>query len=120
MTDRDSSARDEIRRKLAQSREEVSRWLDPPRDTAGNGAAGVAGAAAHSGFPRSRTMRMLMSSRGLGALGAVAAGLLISRPALALRLLRFLPISALAKTLIARAVSALKANSENRGEADGV
>lgn len=116
MIDRDSSARDEIRRKLAQSREEVSRLLDPPRTAAGNGAAGVPDG---GGFPRSRTMRMLMSSPGLGSLAALAAGLLIARPALALRLLRFLPVSALAKTLIARAVSALKANSENRGTGAG-
>ena len=62
----------------------------------------------HSGFPRSRTMQMLLSSRGLGTLGALAGGLLIARPALALRLLRFVPASAVAKMLMARAVSALK------------
>jgi hypothetical protein len=114
VTDRDTAARNEIRRKLAQSRDEVSRLLDPPRApaAAGNGQAGSPG---RSDFPRSRTMRMLLSSRGLGTVGALAAGLLIARPALALRLLRILPVSAVAKTLIARAVSALKSTPEDPG-----
>lgn len=110
MIDRDLAARTEIRRKLAESREEVSRVLEPPRvQSTGNGQAGAPG---HSGFPRSRTMRMLLSSRGLGTMGALAAGLLVARPALALRLLRFLPVSAVAKTLIARAMSTLKSAPE--------
>src|SRR5271165_6692818 len=110
LADRDLAARTEIRRKLAESRAEVSRVLDPPRvQSGGNGQAGAPG---HSGFPRSRTMRMLLSSRGLGTMGALAAGLLVARPALALRLLRFLPVSAVAKTLIARALSTLKSAPE--------
>jgi hypothetical protein len=110
--DRDSSARSEIRAKLAQSREEVRRLLDPPRERrAGNGHANPG----PSDFPRSRTMRMLMSRRGLGALGALASGLLIARPALALRLLRLVPLSAITKILIARAVSALRASPDDRG-----
>lgn len=110
MIDRDLAARTEIRRKLAESRGEVSRVLEPPRvQSTGNGQAGAPG---HSGFPRSRTMRMLLSSRGLGTMGALAAGLLVARPALALRLLRFLPVSAVAKTLIARAMSTLKSAPE--------
>jgi hypothetical protein len=110
--DRDLSARNEIRTKLAQSREEVRRVLDPPREPqAGNGQANPG----HGDFPRSRIMRMLMSSRGLGALGALASGLLIARPALALRLLRLVPVSAITKILIARAVSALKGSPDDRG-----
>jgi hypothetical protein len=53
-------------------------------------------------------MRMLLSGRGLGTLGALAGGLLIARPALALRLLRFVPANAVAKMLMARVMSALK------------
>jgi hypothetical protein len=53
-------------------------------------------------------MQMLLSGRGLGTLGALAGGLLIARPALALRLLRFIPAGAVAKMLMAKAVSALK------------
>ncbi|HWX80024.1 MAG TPA: hypothetical protein VNZ02_08045 [Steroidobacteraceae bacterium] len=111
VTDRDANTREEIHRKLAQSREEVSRLLDPPR---GNSATnGQAGAPGHSDFPRSRTMKILLSGRGLGAIGALAAGLLIARPALALRLLKVLPVSALAKTLIARVMTTLKAGPED-------
>ncbi len=113
--DRDLSARDAILAKLAQSRDEVRRLLDPPHEeSAGNGEAGLSGPG-RPGFPRSRTMRMLLSSRGLATLGAMAAGLLMARPALALRLLRMVPASAVAKLLIARAVSALKEKPTNGG-----
>lgn len=108
MKERDAAARDLIRTRLSQSREEFRVLLDPP-PTAGNGGAqptmnGL------GGFPRSRTMQALLSSRGLGALGALAGGLLIARPALALRLLRLVPASAVAKMLMAKAVGALRAN----------
>lgn len=105
MGDRDAAARELIYKRLAQSREELRMLLEPPRESNGGGEAGMNG---HAGFPRSRTMQMLMSSRGLGALGALAGGLLIARPALALRLLRFVPASAVAKMLMAKAVGALK------------
>ena len=104
MADRDAAARELIYKRLAQSREELRMLLEPPRESGG----GEAGMNGHAGFPRSRTMQMLMSSRGLGALGALAGGLLIARPALALRLLRFVPASAVAKMLMAKAVGALK------------
>ena len=107
MADRDAAELDLIRNRLAQSRAELRLLLDPPPgETNGGGAAGGNG---HLGFPRSRTMRMLLSGRGLGTLGALAGGLLVARPGLALRLLRFVPASAVAKMLMARAVSALKA-----------
>lgn len=111
MADRDAAERDSIRNRLAQSRAELRLRLDPP-PAQGNGS-GVAGMNGHSGFPRSRTMQMLLSSRGLGALGALAGGLLIARPALAMRLLRFVPASAVAKMLMAKAMSALKAKPQN-------
>jgi hypothetical protein len=107
MMDRDATARSQIHAKLVQSREELRRILDPPPGEYGNGLA--AGQAA--GFPRSRTMQMLMSGRGLGTLGALAGGLLIARPALALRLLRYMPASSVAKMIMARAIGALKAKS---------
>jgi hypothetical protein len=106
MADRDAAARELIYKRLAQSRDELRLLLDPP-PTAGNGS-GEAGLNGHLGFPRSRTMQMLLSGRGLGTLGALAGGLLIARPALALRLLRFVPASAVAKMLMAKAVGALK------------
>jgi hypothetical protein len=111
MADRDAAELNSIRSRLAQSRAELRVLLDPPPgETKGSGAAGMNG---HAGFPRSRTMQMLLSSRGLGALGALAGGLLIARPALALRLLRFVPASAVAKMLMAKAVSALKSKPQN-------
>jgi hypothetical protein len=110
MADRDAAARDLIHSRLAQSREELRMLLDPPPGESNGGAAGMNG---HAGFPRSRTMQMLLSSRGLGTLGALAGGLLLARPALALRLLRFVPASAVAKMLMAKAVSALKSNPQN-------
>jgi hypothetical protein len=110
MTDRDEQAQAEIRARLAVSREELRRLLDPPRNEsdAGNSMAGDY----PGGFPRSRTMQMLMSGRGLGTLGAIAAGLLVARPALALRLLRMLPASAVARMLLMKAFTALRAKRE--------
>ena len=111
MTDRDAAERDLIRNRLAQSRAELRQLLDPP--PGGSNGSGAAGLNGHMGFPRSRTMQMLLSGRGLGTLGALAGGLLIARPALALRLLRFVPASAVAKMLMARAVGALKSKPRN-------
>jgi hypothetical protein len=52
-------------------------------------------------------MRTLLSSRGLGAAGALVGGLLIARPSLALRLLRMVPVSAVGKMLVAKLISGL-------------
>jgi hypothetical protein len=109
MMDRDAVARSQIHAKLVQSREELRHILDPPPGDQGNG--GQAPRNGNAEFPRSRTMQMLMSGRGLGTLGALAGGLLIARPALALRLLRFVPASAVAKMIMARAIGALKSKS---------
>jgi hypothetical protein len=57
-------------------------------------------------------MQMLMSGRGLGTLGAAAVGLLVARPGMALRLLRMLPAGAVAKTLLIRAITALRTRQE--------
>lgn len=115
MTDRDEAARAEILARLALSREELRRVLDPPRTE--SAADGSANRGAQSGeFPRSRTMKMLMGSRGLGTLGAVATGLLIARPALALRLLRLLPAGGLARMLLTRVFTALRAKQETKQE----
>ncbi len=109
MKDRDAAAKDLIYARLAQSREELRLLFDPPQ-TQSNGAAAAANG--RGGFPRSRTMQALMSSRGLGALGALAGGLLIARPTLALRLLRLVPAGTVAKMLMAKAVSALKSKPD--------
>jgi len=104
MMDSETAARAAIIARLAASREELRQILEPPPKNEGNSAAGD-----HpGGFPRSRTMQLLMSGRGLGTVGAAAAGLLVARPALALRLLRMLPAGALARMLLTRAVIALR------------
>jgi hypothetical protein len=102
----DAGARNLVHVKLGQTREELRAILDPPPNQPGNGQ--VSGAA---GFPRSRTMQLLLSSRGLGTLGALAGGLLMARPALALRLLRLVPASAVAKIVMSKALGALKAKA---------
>jgi hypothetical protein len=113
MVDRDAHAKSLIHAKLVQSREELRSILGPLPGEYGNG--GQAPGQARGGFPRSRTMQMLLSGRGLGTLGALAGGLLIARPALALRLLKFVPASAVAKMIMARAVGALKSKSGDGG-----
>jgi hypothetical protein len=110
MTDRDQAARAEILARLAASREELRRILEPPPDEPVAGGA-KAGAGA-GGFPRSRTVQLLMSGRGLGTLSAAAVGLLVARPGLALRLMRLLPVGSVAKTLLIRSLAALRAKQE--------
>jgi hypothetical protein len=111
--DRAALSRSEVMAKLAVSREELRRVLDPPRDQVdGDGEPRADG---FGGFPRSRTMQLLMSGRGLGTLGALAGGLLMARPTLALRLLKFVPASAVAKILFNRAVTALKERPRKGG-----
>ena len=110
MVDRDAQAKSLIHAKLVQSREELRSILDPPPGEYGDSQAPRNG---YGGFPSSRTMQMLLSGRGLGTLGALAGGLLIARPALALRLLKFVPASAVAKIIMARAVGALKSKSRD-------
>src|ERR1700722_13126949 len=112
MPDRDAEARAEILARLAASREELRRVFDPQNNS--NGGESVPGDHP-GGFPRSRTMQMLMSGRGLGTLSAIAGGLLIARPALALRLLRSLPASAVARMLLTRAMTAIRARQGDRG-----
>jgi hypothetical protein len=104
----ETEARNDTLAKLAQSRAEIRRVLDPPPDpepgTADPGSAGV--------FPRSRTMKLLLSGRGVGTASAVLGGLLMARPALALRLLRMLPTGAIARMLVVKALSALRSKQK--------
>ena len=104
MTDHTEAARAAILARLAQSREELRIVFEPPPNQPD-----ADGGSRHTGFPRSRTIQMLMSGRGLGTLGALAAGLIAARPALALRLLRMLPATAIGRMLLLRAFTALRA-----------
>jgi hypothetical protein len=111
MTQRSGATRDEILARLARSRAEIRRLLDPPPHEA-HEADSAAQSAAAGEFPRSRTMRTLLSGRGLGAVGAVIGGLILARPALAWRLIRLLPTGALARMLLSRAITAMRAKPE--------
>jgi hypothetical protein len=104
VTDHTEAARAAILARLAQSREELRIVFEPPPNQPD-----ADGGSRHTGFPRSRTIQMLMSGRGLGTLGALAAGLIAARPALALRLLRMLPATAIGRMLLLRAFTALRA-----------
>jgi hypothetical protein len=57
---------------------------------------------------------MLLSGRGVGITGAIAAGLFIARPALALRLLRMLPAGAATRIVLSRVISMLRAKQADR------
>jgi hypothetical protein len=105
------ASREEVLARLAQSRAEIRRLLEPPPPEGLRGA-GPSPSGAAGDFPRSRTMQMLMSGRGLGTVGAILGGLLIARPALALRLVRMLPVGALARVLLLRAIAAVRAKYE--------
>jgi hypothetical protein len=107
----DTIARRAVLAKLAQSREEVRQILDPPP---GESHGGDAPQDSGSQFPRSRTMRALLSSRGLGAVGALAGGLLVARPSLALRVLRMVPVSTVGKMLIAKVITGLRSKRQPR------
>jgi len=100
----DEAAREAILARLAASRAEILRVLEPPAEEAG-------GLAQARGFPRSRTMQLIMSGRGIGGLIAIAGGVLIARPALAWRLLRLAPTSTLARIALARILRALRGDS---------
>lgn len=103
-----SLTREQTRLRMAASRAEIRRILDPPPRTDSDLGSSV-GEQPES-FPRSRTMKLLLSGRGIGTVGAMVGGLLISRPALAFRLLRLLPTGAVAKMLLGKALMTLRSN----------
>jgi hypothetical protein len=98
------TARDETLARLAASRAEIRQILDPPpRISTGEGADG--GAPGTGAFPRSRTMKMLLSGRGVGTVGAVVCGLL-----------RMLPAGAIGRMLLVKAISALRSNPASQSK----
>jgi len=113
----DAAARNATLARLAQSRAEIRRWLEPAarsqgaRDQGGGVPDDTADDFHDGSFPRSRTMRLLLSGRALGTVGALVGGLVLARPALALKLLRMLPSGALARMLVVKAVTALRARN---------
>lgn len=108
MTGEERARREEIEARLAQTRAEISRLLEPPVSESGPAGEGTAPSGAPGAFPRSRTMQALMSGRGIGAIGAMAGGLLLARPRLAWRLLRLLPTSAVTRVVMSRVIGGLR------------
>ena len=112
----DDAAKLETLAKLAQSRAEIRHVLEPPPRRAHLGPDAGTDASVSDGehapadgvFPRSYTMRMLMSGRGIGTISAIVGGLALARPALALKLLRMLPTGALARMAVVKAVTAFR------------
>jgi hypothetical protein len=89
--------RADIEARLARTRQEILALFQPEIDARAARARDGQGS-----FPRSRTMKLLLSHKGLATVAVAACGLVISRPALALRLLRMLPLAAVAKLLLRR------------------
>jgi len=105
-------ARQETLLRLAQSRADIRRLLEPEGPpSSGDTAPGGSGAAGGSSFPRSRTMKLLLTGRGMGTVGAVVGGLLLARPTLALRLLRFVPLEAVARVVLVKTLAAMRTKS---------
>lgn len=115
---RDEASKLETLAKLARSRAEIKRVLEPPPRVSQEARhtrqerleqADYEEHDPHAGvFPRSRTMQLLTSGRGLGTVGAVVGGLLMARPALAFKLVRMFPTGAVARILMVKAVTAFR------------
>ena len=103
MNPRDEARRNAILARLAESRTEIKRLLEPRSEEEDEAAAGEG-----TGFPRSRTMRALLSGRGLGAVGATAAGLALARPGLAWKLIRMVPAGALLRVALGRFLGGMR------------
>lgn len=93
---------------LAHSRARLRELLDPAEQDLDSDPAATAAAGR---FPRSRTMRLLAGRNGVRTIAALGAGLLLSRPALGIRLFKIIPIGALARVLLARLLTASGAKS---------
>ncbi len=105
----DDAARLETLARLARSRAEIRRVLEPPPRIAHSGGEPGDSEDHRSGvFPRSRTMRLLTSGRGIGTLGAMVGGLVMARPGLAFKVIRKLPTGTVARMLLLKAVTAFR------------
>jgi hypothetical protein len=103
MTDQDAEKRNQVLARLALSRGEYRTILDPAHDHPEDGKT----SASLANFPRSRTMRTILSKRGLRTLGAVVAAVFLMRPKLALKVWRMLPARVVKRLLIGRALAML-------------
>ncbi len=90
-------ARRRITERLGRTRAELKQLLVPPAGEreANDQASPEAGEG--SGFPRSRTLKLLLSGRGAWTALSLLGGFLISRPALALEILKLLPLGSMSR-----------------------
>jgi hypothetical protein len=96
MIDQSALAQTRTVARLAETRRQLLELFLPERERRGESEART------GAFPRSRTLRLLLSRHGFGAVSALAGGLLLARPALLWRLLRWAPIRTIAKTMLLR------------------
>ncbi|MBS0612617.1 MAG: hypothetical protein JSS24_05555 [Proteobacteria bacterium] len=102
--------------RLARSRAELVELLQPEKDGAhgsgrGSGRRGNGDARGHGEFPRSMTMKLLSRGAGPGGLAVLALALFALSPTRARQLLRYLPVSAIAKIVVARLINVRGAHS---------
>ncbi len=98
MTDRTNSPSPAER--LAITRAELQDIFEPQRERSAN-----AGSEAAEGFPRSAIFKLLGKGGKAGALGIAGIALLAMRPSVAAKLLRFLPMGAITKIVVARLIN---------------
>lgn len=67
------------------------------------------GAETRSGFPRSFIMKAITKNGGTTGVAVAVVALLATRPALAAKLLRYLPLSAITKVVVARFIDSQRA-----------
>jgi hypothetical protein len=91
--------------RLAESRTELKRLFEPPPEQD----AGGSESASKSGFPRSAIMKAITKNRGATGIALLAIALFASRPKLAIRLLRYVPVSAITRSLISRFIESRQA-----------
>jgi len=91
--------------RLARSRAQLQRLFVADE----KGGDGASGAANGSAFPRSAIMKAITRHGGTTGITMLAIALFAARPKFALRLLRYLPISAITKAVVSRFVSAQSA-----------
>jgi hypothetical protein len=84
--------------RLAETRQQLVDLFTQDQEESAGKPAGARGGT----FPRSHTIRLLLGRQGLGALAAIVGGILVARPAIAWRILRFLPIKTFARTMFVR------------------
>jgi hypothetical protein len=94
--------------RLARSRAELRQIFEPPPQIV----AGRPDGGSASGFPRSAIMKAITKHGGATGIALLAVALVAARPKLAVKLLRYLPVSAITKSLVSRFVESRQARQQ--------